>query len=103
MRFGQKCGTMNPKRISTLLAVSCAMLMSGAALAGPKTYQVTGPVVQVTDTSIVVKKGQENWEIARDGQTKITGDLKVGAKVTITYTMTAVTVEAKPAKTDSKK
>jgi len=78
------------------------VLMSGMALAGPKTYQVTGPIVQVTDTSIVVKKGQENWEVARDGQTKITGDLKVGAKVTITYTMTAVTVEAKPGKADAK-
>ena len=86
---------MNPKRISFLGAIACAVLMSGMAMAGPKTYQVTGPIVEVTDKSIVVKKGQETWEVARDGQTKITGDLKVGAKVTITYTMTAATVEVK--------
>ena len=46
------------------------------------------------------KKGKEQWEIARTAGTKVTGDLKVGSKVTIEYTMTAtdVTVKAdKPA------
>ena len=46
---------------------------------------------------IVVQKGDEKWEIDRDADTKVTGDLKVGAKVTIEYTMTAADVEVKPA------
>ena len=58
-------------------------------------YQVTGPVLEVTDTKIVVQKGKEKWEIARTPETKVTGDLKVGAKVTIEYSMTAKSVEAK--------
>ncbi|MGC3991374.1 MAG: hypothetical protein QM796_17165 [Chthoniobacteraceae bacterium] len=66
--------------------------------AGPNTYQVTGPVLAVTDTTITVQKGKDPWEIARTPATKITGDLKVGAKVTIQYTMTAVSVDVKPAK-----
>jgi hypothetical protein len=40
-------------------------------------------------------KGKEKWEIARDKDTKVTGELKVGAKVTIMYRMTAASVEAK--------
>src|SRR6188768_2499271 len=60
-----------------------------------KAYQVTGPIVEVTDASITVKKGEENWQIARDAGTKISGDLKVGAKVTVHYRMIATDVEAK--------
>jgi len=63
-----------------------------------KTYQVTGPVLEVSDTAIVVQKGKEKWEIARDTSTKVTGDLQKGAKVTVEYTMTAATVEVKGAK-----
>ena len=47
---------------------------------------------------IAVQKGKDRWEIARDASTKINGDVKVGSKVTITYTMTATEVEAKAAK-----
>jgi len=59
-----------------------------------KTYQVTGPVLEVTNDTIVVQKGKERWEIARDSSTKVTGDLKVGSKVTIQYRMTAASVDA---------
>jgi len=70
-------------------------------------YQVTGPVAELTDTKIVVMKGTERFEVARSADTKVTGDLKVGAKVTIKYVMTAATVDVKadekkdaPAKAD---
>lgn len=72
---------------------------TGFAEAGSaKTYQVTGPVLEMNDTMIAVQKGKDRWEIARDASTKINGDVKVGSKVTITYTMTATEVEAKAAK-----
>jgi hypothetical protein len=66
------------------------------ASAADKAYQVTGPVLEVTDKSITVEKGKEKWQIARDKDTKVTGDLKLGAKVTIEYRMTATTVDVKP-------
>jgi cytochrome c1 len=69
-----------------------------AAASSAWAYQVTGPVLEVTDTKIVVQKGKEKWELARTPDTKVTGDLKVGAKVTIEYTMTAKTVDAKAGK-----
>lgn len=64
----------------------------------PKTYQVTGPVLELTNDMIVVQKGKDRWEIARDSNSKVTGDLKVGANVTIQYRMTAVTVNVRAAK-----
>ena len=65
------------------------------AHAADKTYQVTGPILEVTDSVITVEKGKDKWQLARDKDTKVTGDLKVGAKVTIEYKMTATTVEVK--------
>ena len=73
------------------------------AFAATKTYQVTGPVLKVRPDAVVVKKGTDNWEIARDPNTKVSGDLKVGAKVTIMYRMTATDIEVKPATAAAKK
>ncbi len=82
----------------TLLALSYAAAgFASSALAGT-TYQATGPVLEVTDSKIVIQKDKEKWEIARTADTKVTGEIKVGSKVTIQYTMTAATVEAKPDK-----
>jgi hypothetical protein len=84
----------------SLLAAASLALSSAAFAAGAKTYQVTGPVLEVTDSMIVIEKGakKERWEINRDANTKVTGDLKVGEKVTVTYTMTATEVEVKAGK-----
>ncbi len=84
------------KRHTVLLAA--LMLIAPAAMA----YQVTGPVLEVTDTKIVVEKDKEKWEIARDKDTKVTGDVKKGSRVTIQYRMTATSIEAKGGK-DAKK
>ena len=65
------------------------------SFAGSTAYQVTGPVLEVKDDSITVQKGKEKWQVARDKDTKITGNLKVGSKVTIHYTMKATAVEVK--------
>jgi uncharacterized protein YxeA len=65
--------------------------------AGPKNYQVTGPVLDIKDDMVTVQKGTDKWEIAIDKSTKVTGDLKVGSKVTIEYQMKATAIEVKPA------
>ncbi len=76
----------------TMLALALATV-AGGALAAEKTYQVTGPVVEVRDDAVVVQKGKENWEIARTADTKVTGDLKKGEKVTVKYKMTATSID----------
>ena len=81
-----------------LLALATAFTFSAAAFAEePNTYQVTGPIVELTDAKIVVMKGKDKWELSRNADTKVTGELKVGAKVTIQYAMTAQTIDAKDA------
>jgi hypothetical protein len=75
----------------------------GYAFAATKTYQVTGPVLEVRPDAVVVQKGSEKWEIARDASTKVSGDLKLGAKVTIQYRMTATDIDVKPAAAPTKK
>lgn len=93
-------------KASSVLAVVLSVVFLSAALAsaaGPKTYQVTGPVLEVSDDIITVQKGKDRWEIGRDASTKVTGDLKVGSKVTIEYKMMGAAVEVKPEKGGAKK
>jgi len=94
-------------KLHTLFSLVAAgtLALGSTAFAGAKSYQVTGPIEEVSDSMIVVTKGKERFEIDRDSKTKVTGDLKVGEKVTIIYTMTAKEVEVKAdksAKNDAK-
>ena len=73
------------------LVLMSMLLVSVAAQA----YQVTGPVLDVTDTKIVVQKDNEKWEIARDASTKTSGAVKKGDKVTVEYSMTASKITVK--------
>jgi hypothetical protein len=83
------------KRLIFALVGVLFLFSSLALAAGPKTYQVTGPVLEVKDDLIVVQKGSDKWELAKDKDTKVQGDLKVGSKVTIQYWMKATEVEVK--------
>jgi hypothetical protein len=85
-------------RILCLIAIlflGSAMLPSSVFARATKKYQVTGKVLEVSSDLIVVDKDGEKWEIARDANTKVTGQLKVGQKVTIEYRMSATNVENK--------
>ena len=81
------------------LLIATSILLASLALAAPaKTYQVTGPILELTDTMIAVEKEKgknERWEIARDASSKSDSTMKVGDKVTVTYTMMATKVELK--------
>src|SRR4026208_2468508 len=92
---------MNMKAAFSLLAAA-SLAFSSVAFAGAKTYEVTGPVLEVNDSMIVVQKGKDRWEINRDANTKVAGDVKVGDKVHVTYTMSATDIEVKAGKGDKK-
>jgi len=63
---------------------------------GGETYQVTGTVVEVTATKIVVQKGTERFELDVGPETKGSGGkFKAGDKVTISYTMNATSIESR--------
>lgn len=92
--------------MKTIPALAIAFTLIGfstSAGAAGGTYQATGPVLEVTDSKIVIQKDTEKWEIARTPSTKVTGELKVGSKVTIYYTMTAASVEVKAPAAPEKK
>jgi hypothetical protein len=85
------------------LALS-GLLLASAAFGTVKTYQVTGPVLEVRNDMIAVQKGKDRWEIARDPSTSMKGGTpKVGDKVLIEYRMTATSVEVKTPAAASKK
>ena len=81
-------------RRSTTFVCAVIFFVVSVAVAG-EVYQVTGPVLEVKDNSITVQKGNEKWQISRDKDTKVTGDVKVGSKVTVKYQMKATTIEVK--------
>lgn len=92
---------MKPLLYALVLAGALQLTsVSAHSAEAAKIYQVTGPILAITDKAIVVQKGDERWEVARDEKTKIDGELKVGNKVTIHYRMVAVSVESK---SDAKK
>jgi hypothetical protein len=99
-RLGRSSHAVAPPLVRRRYACTLSAVAALAFAASAWAYQVTGPVLELTDSKIVVQKGKEKWEIARTPDTKVTGDLKVGSKVTIEYTMTAKAVDVK---TDKKK
>ena len=79
-----------------LLPLLFLVLAFGARAESAKDYQVTGPIVALTESVITIMKGDEKWEIAR-GTAKVEGKLAVGSKVTVYYKMTASSIEVKDA------
>ncbi|HUL22521.1 MAG TPA: hypothetical protein VLZ10_13780 [Thermodesulfobacteriota bacterium] len=85
-----------------LIVIGVILIVAVFAFARPPKadYQWTGTVLEADGDHLVVEKGKEKWEFAYDKDTKVTGTLKVGAKVTVKYVMKANSIEAKeePAK-----
>lgn len=95
---------MNKLRFAIAALAAAGFLFAIPSLAAsPDKYQVTGTVEEVSDTMIVVMKGKERFEIARDAGTKVEGTLAKGSKVTVKYKMTATSVEVKADKASSSK
>ena len=89
---------MKTKTFSLIAAAS--LVLSGMAFAGAKTYEVTGPVLEVNDSMIVVQRGQgplgSGSRFQHQGQRRREGRRQGH----VTYTMTAKDVEVKAAKAE---
>ena len=86
------------KKILRVLVPAVFLLLAPVfAQAAVDDFQVTGNVTEKTADSITVMKGKERFQIAIDKDTKMTGDVKVGGKVTIKYKMHASSIESKEA------
>ena len=85
------------------LALATGLLLSGVAFADEsraKEYQVTGVVLEVTDTVVTIQKGDEHWELEIGNGTNIEGKLKKGEKVVIHYRMLAKSIDKADSKND---
>ncbi len=80
-----------------LVVIGVLLIIAAIAFARPpkSDYQWTGSVVESDGDHLIVQKGDEKWEFAIDKDTKTTGTLKAGAKVTVKYVMKATSVEVK--------
>jgi hypothetical protein len=97
-----KGDVMSVRRLVAVLAFS--IFFASSAFGAVKTYQVTGPVLEVRSDMIAVQKGKDRWEIARDpSATMKGGEPKVGDKVLVEYRMTATSVEVKTPAASKKK
>ncbi|HNY31630.1 MAG TPA: hypothetical protein PKO15_12140 [Fibrobacteria bacterium] len=76
------------KRIALAL-----VLAATATFAAPKHYQVTGKVVEIGSDVIVIQKGNEKWEMAKEASL---GDVRLGQKVTLFYAMAAKSMAVAP-------
>lgn len=83
------------KRIIIVLGILVLVAALAYARAPKADYQWTGTVVESDGDHLIVQKGEEKWEFAIDKDTKTTGTLKAGAKVTVKYLMKATGVEVK--------
>ncbi len=73
-------------RTGLMLVAAMAVLFAVTVVwAAEKTYQVTGPVTELTDSMLVVDKKGEMHQIARTADTKVKGDLKVGEKAEVRF------------------
>jgi hypothetical protein len=99
---GQNIVSMNTYLLSLTAVGGLLLSVAPQAVAGPgpKEYPMTGPIIALTDTTMVVQqaKTKESWEFARTPDTKGLADLKVGDRVTVHYSMQAISVEPKPEK-----
>ena len=81
--------------MTKLSTLALAAAFTIGVVSSASAYQVTGPILELTDSKIVVQKGKEKWELARTGSTELPVDAKVGDKVTVEYAMSAEKVEVK--------
>jgi RNase P/RNase MRP subunit p29 len=78
------------------------LLVSISAGAATRAVAITGQVTDVREDMIVIQKGKQQWEIARGPSTKVRGELRKGALVTIEVYMSAGTIDVREEKKETK-
>lgn len=80
----------------------CGLLCVTAALAATRAVLITGPITDIREDAIVIQKGKQQWEIARGAATKVRGELRKGALVTIEVYLSAGTIDVREDKKETK-
>ena len=68
------------------LAVAIGLAFTSVALAADAKFRADGTIQRMSGTMVLVRTSGQDIEITRDAKTKITGELRRGAAVTVMYT-----------------
>ena len=71
------------------LAAAISLALSAVALAADAKFRADGTIQRMSGTMVLVRTSAQDIEITRDAKTKITGELRRGAAVTVMYTKVA--------------
>lgn len=94
--------TMTRQRVTATITLTFVVGAAQILLApASRAYQVSGPVLEVTGTKIVVEKNEERWEIERNKSTQGTTNIQKGDRVTIQYKLIANEVKINSDRTSS--
>ena len=72
-------------KTKSLLCVIAAVSLLGSGILFAQTTTATGIVVALSQGSITIQQGADQWVIKRVPSTQVTGELKVGSTVTVKY------------------
>ena len=68
------------------LVAAISLVLITVALAADAKFRADGTIQRMSGTMVLVRTSAQDIEIARDAKTKITGELRRGAPVTVFYT-----------------
>ena len=79
------CAMRNIK-LALGLAAAISLALAGVTLAADAKFRADGTIQRMSGTMVLVHTPAQDIEITRDAKTKITGELRRGAPVTVIYT-----------------
>src|SRR5467141_1635963 len=71
------------------LAVAISLVLTTVALAADTKFRADGTIQRMSGDMVLVRTSAQDIEISRNAKTKITGELRRGAAVTVIYTKVA--------------
>src|SRR2546430_8784392 len=71
------------------LIATISVMLTVTALAADAKFRADGTIQRMSGTMVLVRTSAQDIEITRDAKTKITGELRRGASVTVIYTKVA--------------
>ena len=66
-------------------AAAITLVLATIATAADQKFRVDGTVQRLSSDTILVRSSAADFEVKRDAKTKVTGDLRRGAAVTVFY------------------
>jgi hypothetical protein len=89
--------TVKEGLMKKVIVLACMLILMTvtAGSAGSKNYALDGTVTDIKENVFTIQKDNVKYEMTRDADAMVNGELKVGSKVTVIYKMTATKIVVK--------